>query len=219
MKLPRAARRLVAVAIASGVLFIACGGNDGNRPPIALPTTTERTTTTGGATTTTEAPTTTTTLVPSTTTTIGGEGSTTTTLAPPHVSSTSVGPGGSIVLTDGGWQPDSTVDLSLHSTPVSLGTATTGDDGSFSKTITIPANTTAGAHTIEITGTDANQQTATHSVEINVVTSTGSTVTTVHTGGSTLPFTGSSTIPLVFFALTLVGGGLAMAARRRRAQA
>jgi LPXTG-motif cell wall-anchored protein len=34
-----------------------------------------------------------------------------------------------------------------------------------------------------------------------------------------LPFTGGSTLPLLFVALSLLGGGLAMAARRRRAQA
>jgi hypothetical protein len=136
------------------------------------------------------------------------------------VSNGDVSPGGSVTVTDGGWQPDSTVDLTLHSTPVSLGTATTGNDGSFSKTVTIPADTSVGEHTIEITGTDANQQPATHTVEIDVVTAEGTTVTTVGTGGTgTLPFTGGSTLPLLFVALSLLGGGIAMAARRRHSQA
>ena len=51
--------RLVLLSTLAAVIFVACGGNDGNRPPIALPTTTERTTTTAGATSTTEAPSTT----------------------------------------------------------------------------------------------------------------------------------------------------------------
>jgi 5'-nucleotidase len=137
------------------------------------------------------------------------------------LSSGDVAPGGSVTVTDQGWQPDSTVDLSLHSTPVALGTATTGDDGSFSKTVTIPADTTLGVHTIEITGTDANQQPATHSVEVDVVSAEGTTVTTVHTSGTggTLPFTGGSTLPLLFIAVSLLGGGVAMAARRRQSQA
>jgi hypothetical protein len=136
------------------------------------------------------------------------------------VSTGDVAPGGSVTVTDGGWQPNSTVDLTLHSTPVALGTATTGDDGSFSKTVTIPADTPVGTHTIEITGTDASQQPATHSVEIDVVAATGSTVTTTAPGGTTpLPFTGGSTLPLLFVALALLGGGVAMAARRGQSQA
>ena len=65
----RTPHRVVAVGVIAGILFVACGGSDGNRPPIALPTTTERTTTTRApVTSTTEASSTSTTKASTTTT-------------------------------------------------------------------------------------------------------------------------------------------------------
>ena len=38
--------------------------------------------------------------------------------------------------------------LTLHSEPVEVGTATAGEDGSFTATVTVPAATEAGEHTL-----------------------------------------------------------------------
>jgi hypothetical protein len=134
-----------------------------------------------------------------------------------------VPPGGKITVTDTGWMPDSQVDLELHSDPVNLGSATVGDDGSFSKEVTIPADTPEGTHTIVITGTGDDQQPQTHSVEIKVsseVVNSGSTTTTTTasggSGGGSLPFTGGPAMPLLIVSVAMILAGVGLGARRRR---
>ncbi len=155
-----------------------------------------------------------------TTTTIKTAGSTTTsTTSSVHTSEPSVAPGGSITVTDTGWKAGSTETLTLHSTPVTLGTTTAKDDGSISKTVTIPVDTTLGTHTISVSGTDPSGKAATHSVTIEVSETEGSTVTTVGSSGtgSDLPFTGSSsTLPTLGLGFVLIGSGIGIALGRRR---
>jgi LPXTG-motif cell wall-anchored protein len=143
-----------------------------------------------------------------------------------------VEPGEDLEVTGNGWKPDSSVDLTLNSDPVDLGSAEVDETGSFSKTVTIPADTPPGLHTITVTGVDPEGATRTTAVEVTVVSATptgaAGTTTTFSTaadpgaaaGGSTnLPRTGGSTSPITWLALGLVLGGtaLASAARRRRA--
>jgi LPXTG-motif cell wall-anchored protein len=111
--------------------------------------------------------------------------------------------------------PGSTVDVVLHSTPVDLGTFDVGSDGSFSTSVTIPAGIELGAHVIEVTGTDSNGVPAVSTIPITV--SAAVTTTTVAGGSGSLPFTGSTVLPLLVLGLSLVGVGLALRRRRRLA--
>lgn len=155
--------------------------------------------------------------VPSTTTT-----TTTTTTVPAKASSSSVTAGGQITLSGNGWKAGSTVTLTLHSDPVSLGTATVDASGAFTKTVTIPADTTAGTHTISISGTDPAGAPRTVSLTITVSAATTAASTAPSTAASTaptnqLPRTGSSSMPMTLAGLALlaVGGLLVLQGRRR----
>ena len=56
--------------------------------------------------------------------------------------------GKTVAVTGTGFAPDSAVTLTLHSEPVEVGTATTDASGAFTATVTVPATTEAGAHTL-----------------------------------------------------------------------
>ena len=56
--------------------------------------------------------------------------------------------GKSLTVKGTGFAPKSPVTLTLHSEPVEVGTATAGEDGSFTATVTVPAATEAGEHTL-----------------------------------------------------------------------
>jgi len=103
-----------------------------------------------------------------------------------------------------GFMPDSDVDVTLHSTPVHLGTFTTDASGAFTATVTIPADTAAGAHTIVLTGTSPNGQPATVDLALTVQDPTG-----------TLPHTGGSPFPLAATGLLLIAVGTLTARTRR----
>ena len=60
--------------------------------------------------------------------------------------------GGEISVDGTGFDPGETVSLALHSEPVALGTVAADAVGAFSTTVTIPANTVAGDHTVVATG-------------------------------------------------------------------
>lgn len=144
-------------------------------------------------------------------------------------SSATVAPGGSLTLAGANWKGSTSLGLTLFSDPVNLGNVTTASGGTFTTTVTIPASTALGAHTIEVSGLDAGDQTATVSVALTVVSATTSTTvpattsttkasgtpTTAASGGS-LPRTGGETLPLLLVGLVLVGGGVALVVRRYR---
>ena len=145
---------------------------------------------------------------PATTTT-----STTTSTVPVKVSSSTVTAGGQITISGNGWKAGSTVTLTLNSTPVALGTATVDASGAFTKTVTIPADTTAGTHTITVSGTDPAGAPRTVSVTITV----SAAATTAAPAASTLPRTGSSSMPITLagLALLVLGALLVLQGRRR----
>ena len=134
--------------------------------------------------------------------------------------------GGTLRVGGSGWLPGSTVDVELHSTPVHLGSVLVDQDGGFLFTATIPADTPPGSHEIVATGTGADRQPQSVSSPIDVVaaqagattTTTAARVTTTTTHGrsSTLPLTGGDTLALAVGGIALVGGGIALAMRRRR---
>ncbi|MCC8907267.1 phosphatase PAP2 family protein [Curtobacterium sp. GD1] len=63
---------------------------------------------------------------------------------------TSVAAGGSLALAGTGFTPGASVRVVLHSTPVTVGTLTVAADGTVSGSVTIPAGTATGAHTIDV---------------------------------------------------------------------
>ncbi|MGC9806608.1 alpha-L-fucosidase [Schaalia odontolytica] len=56
--------------------------------------------------------------------------------------------GKTVTVKGTGFAPESSVTLTLHSEPVEVGTATVGEDGSLTATVTVPATTEAGEHTL-----------------------------------------------------------------------
>ncbi len=61
-------------------------------------------------------------------------------------------PGESISAEASGFAPDETVEETLHSTPVSLGTVMANGNGAISATVTVPLGTAAGQHELRFTG-------------------------------------------------------------------
>jgi hypothetical protein len=186
-------------------------------------TTSTTTTTTAPGSTTTTSSTTTTTSPGSTTTTAAGS---TTTTAPTNVGGTvtpsTVAPGGNITVQSSGWQANSSVTVTLHSDPVTLGALTADGSGNVSGSFSVPAGTATGAHTVVLDGKDA--QAATKQVTLNVTvasSTTGGTTTGTGTGtAGALAFTGDLTRNLASVALLLIAAGLFLlgqASRRRAA--
>lgn len=73
------------------------------------------------------------------------------------VSAPSVVAGGTVTVSGTGFAAGERLELELHSTPVALGTATAGADGSLSQRVTIPASTPAGAHTLVAKRADGSE--------------------------------------------------------------
>jgi hypothetical protein len=121
-----------------------------------------------------------------------------------QLSATSVDAGHNITISGSGFDASTQHDVVLHSTPVTIGTATVDALGFFSVTLTIPAGTTAGAHTIIVDGA---------SIPLRVVRPAA--VST-----SALPTTGTNPDELGTWALGLLtfGAVLFFVARRRRAR-
>jgi hypothetical protein len=58
-------------------------------------------------------------------------------------------------VTASGFEPGEAIELWLHSAPVRLLTAAADADGDFSATVTIPATTTPGPHSLEVRGAES----------------------------------------------------------------
>ncbi|MFJ4224266.1 endonuclease/exonuclease/phosphatase family protein [Microbacterium sp. NPDC089695] len=65
--------------------------------------------------------------------------------------------GGTLEISGSGFDAGAVLRLELHSTPVSLGSATASASGDFAKTVTIPASIPAGAHTLVVIFPDGTQ--------------------------------------------------------------
>ena len=122
-------------------------------------------------------------------------------------------PGGGLGVQGSGFAPNSLVTLVLHSTPVGLGTVTADANGNFTDTVTIPADTPPGDHTIIATDPDGDSA----STAI-VVSGTVTTTASNSASGSTLAFTGADIAAMTTLgALALaVGGFLVLMGRKRR---
>ncbi|WP_336648696.1 ExeM/NucH family extracellular endonuclease [Microbacterium sp. MMO-10] len=115
----------------------------------------------------------------------------------------SVAAGGTVTISGSGLEENEKVALELHSTPVSLGSATADADGAFTATVTIPAGTAAGQHHVVAILSDGSQI----SVEITVVAA-GS--------GGGLALTGADSGSFLLLALVLLALGLGLVVARRR---
>lgn len=129
------------------------------------------------------------------------------------VSDTTVTAGETVSVTGSGFPANTTVTLTLHSTPAALGTVRTDANGSFRDSVTIPASASAGDHTIVASSGSVTCQFD------PVKTSTGTSTTTSANGG-TPASTGFAAITATGIALALLAGGLAfvLVGRRRDRQ-
>ncbi|MDT0277307.1 fibronectin type III domain-containing protein [Blastococcus goldschmidtiae] len=116
--------------------------------------------------------------------------------------------GSEITVSGAGFLPGSTVALVVYSTPVELGDVVVLADGTFSATVTLPADLTDGVHHVVASGVDADGNVRNLVVEVTV---SGGTAVLANTGFSALPVLGAGGLAL------LAGGGLLVAARRRTA--
>jgi len=76
--------------------------------------------------------------------------------------------GDEIKISVGGFQPGSTVEVWLFSTPTQLGTAVVGADGTVSGTYRLPAGTKSGTHRVVVTARLANGKPTTFTLGILV---------------------------------------------------
>ncbi len=93
---------------------------------------------------------------------------------------------GSTGTTSGyGFEPGSTVTIFAFSTPVTLGTATVGEDGTFTTSFPVPTTLTAGNHTIQAQGTgqDGNPRALLAGVTIGGLAATGASSQMLASGG------------------------------------
>lgn len=112
-----------------------------------------------------------------------------------------------------GFEPEEGVQLWLHSEPVKLGDVTVDADGNAVATVTIPATTAAGAHSVVVTDAEGAELARTD------LTVTAESAAADGGGGGVLSSTGAdgalwSTVGLA--ALVLVGLGAVLWMRRRR---
>ena len=115
--------------------------------------------------------------------------------------------GDSVTIDSSGWKASSDVTITLHSSPVVLGTVKADSSGAVHATETIPSGTTAGAHTIELTGTDSSG--APRDVSTPITVTSG--------GGGSLPRTGAAIAGMVGVAVVLFVAGTALSRARKRA--
>lgn len=135
------------------------------------------------------------------------------------VSGSTIEPGEQLTIVGSGYTPSSTLQLSLHSGGVSLGSVHTSAQGSFRTVVTIPAGLTGSHHEIE-----ASQ--ASRTCTFGIVFGSDSDATTVDappassSGDSQhgLAYTGFAALTASAIALALIAGGtLFVLIGRRRA--
>ncbi|MBS0022527.1 purple acid phosphatase family protein [Microbacterium paraoxydans] len=137
-----------------------------------------------------------------------------------ELGASSVVAGGTVEVSGSGFAAGAELRLELRSDPVSLGTVTAAADGSFARTVTIPAGTPAGAHTLAVILPDGTEVTA----ALAVTAAAGGGATAPGQGGSggadgDLATTGADSVPFIVAAVVLLAAGLGLFALRRRRSA
>ena len=126
------------------------------------------------------------------------------------VSDTTPAQGQSLTVTGAHFTPNSSAKLTLHSTPVDLGSVSTDANGNFAAQVTIPSSTPAGAHTIEALDMATGDVTAA-AITVSATSGGGGG------GGGGLAGTGVAVIGVGALGVVLLaGGGLMLLAGRRR---
>lgn len=129
--------------------------------------------------------------------------------------------GEQVRLAGAGYAPNSSVQLTLNSDPMSLGSVTTNGSGAFTHTVTVPAAAPIGSHTITAAGVDPSNNAFVLSAafEVTAAGAPGVAGSLGETSGN-LPRTGTSTIAMVMASVALMAVGIVLVgtARRRRLQ-
>jgi hypothetical protein len=138
--------------------------------------------------------------------------------AAPSVSADTVPPGGTVVFKGGGFAPNSTVTVTLHSDPIVLGTTTANDQGNFTFEAVIPDGLDPGEHRLEASGVDPAGNPLVVVQTITVVPAEALAAEATQSSG-TLPYTGSDVLRYAGLGLGLVvvGGAAVWGTRRTRA--
>lgn len=122
--------------------------------------------------------------------------------------------GCTLSLTGIGFQPGETINFTLYSTPVALGSTTADPTGSFTVSETVPAGTPVGSHTIVAVGATSG---TTATFAFTVAAASASSVTPAPSGSGGLAFTGADVTALAGVgAIALALGGLLILTSRRR---
>lgn len=140
------------------------------------------------------------------------------------VTNTKPATGESVTLVFNGFAPTTWVTVELRSDPVVLGKFMTDANGVLRVTVTIPAGTPAGNHSVVATGVDAQGTPVMSSVPVTVTSSAatttptqGTTGDTGSTGGTFLPRTGTDVAALLTVGgVLLAAGTVAVTTARRR---
>ena len=119
--------------------------------------------------------------------------------------------GATIALTMSYLVPDATYSLTLHSSPIALGSVTTDEDGSASYRLTVPTDLEAGTHAVVVT--DAHGTTR---LSYPFTIAATPTTTTIPTIIRALGRTGTGVANLTAVAALLVMVGLGLVTRFRR---
>ena len=111
----------------------------------------------------------------------GGGGSTSTGIT---ISTDTAKPGDTIAVGGTGFSPSEPVRVTLFSEPVVLGTTTADQNGLASLTFVLPANTSPGAHTIEMLGLTSDKRLSV-ALQVNPSSTTTTSTTTTVAGATT----------------------------------
>ncbi|MCK3769320.1 metallophosphoesterase family protein [Microbacterium aerolatum] len=139
----------------------------------------------------------------------------------------SVVAGGKISVSGAGFAPGAELVFELRSTPVRVGTAVVGADGTFTAAVAIPANTPAGSHTFAVILPDGSEVTSALAVtpsDAGAVPgpeagdTAGGAGDPATGGAGDLATTGADSTGLVVGAVLLLALGLGLFAMRRRAR-
>ena len=139
-----------------------------------------------------------------------------TTCSPGTQSGSTVDPGGTITIVAPGFGPNSPVTITVCGKPYTTGGPfSAGSDGTFSGTVTVPSDTSAGSCTIVVSGTGPNG--AARAVSFPITVTSSGTGGGSGNGGGGLPFTGFELGAASVLGAGLLGAGtIALIAGRKR---
>jgi hypothetical protein len=121
---------------------------------------------------------------------------------------TQVTAGQTLTLQGAGFGPNSTVQLTVFSAPVSLATVVADENGAFSVEVVVPAGLENGVHHLVASGVDAAGNVRNLVIEVTV---SGGVPALAYTGFTPAPYIAGGLVAL------LAGAGLLVASRRRSA--